>query len=160
MMAGLVIAVGMGWQVLTVIDLTYQMLFDARYRAGDWLARAAEPGDQLGYFGAPHQLPTIPEGVVPIEMFGESSEVERLASGGMRFVVVAPDYFSDPSRERSLFLPETTYRQLKDGTLGYQRVAVFDTPSLLRRPLPYLPFVNPTVQLFEWTGASATGEGE
>lgn len=160
--AGVVIAIGMGWQVLTASDLTYQMLFDARYRAGDWLATTAEPGDRFGYFGARHQLPSIPEGVVPIELMGDSSAVERLArgAGGMRFLVVAPDYFSDPSRERSLFLPETMYRRLKDGTLGYQRVAVFETPSLLRRPLPYLPYVNPTVQFFEWTGASISGEGE
>lgn len=162
MLAGLVVTVGLGWQVLTGIDLTYQMLFDARYRAGDWLAAAADPGDRLGYFGARHQLPSVPAGVVPIEMMTDSSAVERVArgAGGVRFIVVAPDYFGDPSRERSLFLPEAIYRQLKDGTLGYERAAMFTTPSFLRRPLPYLPYVNPTVQLFEWTAAATSGGGE
>jgi 4-amino-4-deoxy-L-arabinose transferase-like glycosyltransferase len=159
-LVGVVLVFGVGWQVLTALDLTYQMLFDARYRAGDWLARTAEPGDRLGYFGVRHQLPAIPVGVVPIEMREDASAIDRLTSGDMRFVVVAPDYFSDPSRERSLFLPEAIYRQLKDGTLGYQPVAVFNTPSLLHRPLPYLPYVNPTVQLFEWSEAAIPADGE
>lgn len=156
-LAAVVIVIGVGWEALTAIDLTHQMLSDARYGAGAWLAREADPGDRVGYFGVRHQLPLIPEGVMPIELRDAPDPVERLTGGSMRFVLVAPDYFSDPSRERSLFLPETILNRLKDGTLGYRRVAVFETRSLLRRPLPYLPYVNPTVQIFEWTGATATG---
>jgi hypothetical protein len=33
--------------------------------------------------------------------------------------------------------------------MGWTRVARFETRGLLRRPLPYLPYVNPAVRIYE-----------
>jgi hypothetical protein len=145
----LVLVAGLGWQLLGAVDLTYQMLFDARYAAGTWLGGHVVPGDRIGYFGAAHQLPPIPRGVLPVTLDRLPAPEQALRRGLVEWVVVAPDYFSDTAREHSLFLPDSTYRRLRDGSLGYRRVASFATPPLSGRALPYLPYVNPRVQLFQ-----------
>ncbi len=145
----LVLVAGLGWQVLGAVDLTYQMLFDARYAAGTWLGGRVVAGDRVGYFGAAHQLPPLPLGVVPVTLDRLPAPEQALRQGSVEWVVVAPDYFSDPAREHSVFLPDSTYRRLRDGSLGYRRVASFATAPLTGRPLPYLPYVNPRVQLFQ-----------
>ena len=161
-LAAVVLVLGLGWEVVAASDLTYQMLFDARYAAGDWLASHARGGDRVGYFGAEHQLPHIPPGVTPVQLSPEMAPAANAAasppeaalrSGAVRWVLVVPDYSSDAARDRSLFLPAATYAALRDGSLGYRRVARFATPSLIGRPLPYLPYVNPRVQVFERVSA-------
>jgi len=153
-----VMVLGLGWQLVKAADLTYQMVFDARYEAGAWLATAAEPGDQVAYFGISHKLPMMPAGIQPVRMTQDTTARNRLAAREFRFVLVAPDYFSDPARERSLFLPEPIYDDLRNGALGYHRAAIFVTSPLLGRPLPYLPYVNPTVQVFEASGPTSIPE--
>jgi hypothetical protein len=143
------VVAGVGWQALAAVDLTYQMLFDARYAASQWLGRRVVAGDRVGYFGAAHQLPRIPPGVTPVTLDRLPAPEQALRRGLVEWVVVAPDYFSDPAREHSLFLPDSTYRRLRDGSLGYRRVATFATAPLTGRPLPYLPYVKPRVQLFQ-----------
>ncbi len=169
-LAAIALVVGLGWELVSAADLSYQMLFDARYAAGDWLATHVHPGDQVGYFGAEHQLPHLPAGVTPVELAPDvtagsaragaaavapiaPSPDAALRTGAVRWVLVIPDYFSDTARERSLFLPAPTYAALEDGSFGYRRVAAFATPSLIGRALPYLPYVNPRVQVFERLGA-------
>jgi hypothetical protein len=129
-------------------EITHAMLTDARGPASEWLSRHATPGDTLGYFGRPHQLPYIPAGV-RVEQLQLSETESRLSDVRPRWVVVAPDYFADPQRERSIFLPLAVYEGLRDGSLGWKLVARFESPGLLGRPLPYLPYVNPVVQLYQ-----------
>ncbi len=129
-------------------EITHAMLTDARGPASEWLSRHAMPGDTLGYFGRPHQLPYIPAGV-RVEQLQLGGAETRLGDVRPRWVVVAPDYFADPQRERSVFLPLAAYEGLRDGSLGWKLVARFESPGLLGRPLPYLPYVNPVVQLYE-----------
>lgn len=129
-------------------EVTHAMLTDARYAASAWLGGHAAPGDTLGFFGRPHQLPHVPVGVNALAL-NEGDGRDRLRAVRPRWIVVAPDYFANPSREHSIFLPDVLYDSLQSGALGWQRVARFESRGLLRRPLPYLPYVNPVVQIFE-----------
>lgn len=134
-------------------ELTYAQVVDARWAASRWMAMQLHAGDTLGYFGRPPQLPLIPAGV-HVEALADTGDaaaaLERIRP---RWLVVAPDYFADSSRERSNFLPPALYTQLLDGSRGWRRVARFVSPSLLGRPLPYFPYVNPMVQVFERVAA-------
>lgn len=130
-------------------EVTHAMLTDARRDASTWMASHLTAGDTVGFFGRPHQLPDVPAGV-HAEMMGvdtdAAADLQRIRP---RWIVVAPDYFADPTMERSIFLPTSVYVGLQDGSLGWRRAQRFHSPSLLGRPLPYLPYVNPVVQLFE-----------
>jgi hypothetical protein len=125
------------------------MIVDARKPASTWLAAHADSGDTVGFVGRPHQLPLIPEGVVVEMLDGDGDILGALTRVQPRWIVVAPDYFADTLRERSVFLPAVIHDGLRDGSLGWDLVARFERRGLLGRPLPYLPYVNPTVQLFE-----------
>ncbi len=74
------------------------------------------------------------------------------------WVLVSPDHssrstgaragFRDWGMERSVFLPESVYAGLRDGSLGYNKAADFKTRSLIGRPVKFLPWINPRVQVF------------
>lgn len=130
-------------------EVTHAMLTDARRPASRWLRENAAAGDVVGFFGRPHQLPLIPAGVRAEALHEGADPRERLLAVQPRWVVVAPDYFADPARERSLFLPAQVYNGLRDGSLGWQLAARFESKGLLGRALPYLPYVNPVVQVYE-----------
>jgi hypothetical protein len=140
--------VGFGWLGLNSIDLTYQMLFDARYDAGKWLAAHTQPGDRVVFFGGPPQPPKLPVGVIPVPMPLDTLALEKLGEEPARFVLVLPDWSSGPYMERSRLMPEQVYRDLKQGALGYARVAKFERRPLLGRRHRYLTFINPPVQIF------------
>jgi hypothetical protein len=139
---------GLGGAAVQGMDLTYQMLHDARYQAGEWLARHARAGDTLAYFGGVDQLPALPPGVTARQMPRGAVAAEVLTQENVSFVLVSPDFFSEAGMDRSPALPEGVYERLKDGSLGFQRVAAFRTEPLVGTPLRYLPFVNPPVQVF------------
>jgi 4-amino-4-deoxy-L-arabinose transferase-like glycosyltransferase len=130
-------------------EVTHAMLTDARRPASRWLREHAAAGDVIGFFGRPHQLPLIPAGVRAQALHDGADPRERLLAVQPRWVVVAPDYFADPGRERSIFLPAQVYDGLRNGSLGWRLAARFESKGLLRRPLPYLPYVNPVVQVYE-----------
>jgi 4-amino-4-deoxy-L-arabinose transferase-like glycosyltransferase len=142
---------------LGTIDLTWQMLADARYDAGNWLAREAKPGDALTFFGRPHQLPAIPDGVRVEPLSADPAAEARLRAGEFAWVIVAADYFADSSRTRSQMLPDSTWRRLLDGSLGLRLVHTSSRASLLGRPLAYLPYVNPVVRIFARADAAPAG---
>ena len=130
-------------------ELTHAMLTDARRPASRWLGARATPGDTLGFFGRPHQLPHIPAGVHAQALHDDGDARSRLLQLRPRWVIVAPDYFADPHRERSIFLPEDLYQDLRTGSSGWRPAMRFESRGLLGRPLPYFPYVNPTVQIYE-----------
>lgn len=153
--AWLTAAAGLAVPLARSTDLTHQMMFDARYAAGEWIAASLSPGDSIGFFGIRHKLPALPEGVGAVQLREDDAvTTARLAAGRPGYLLVAPDYFSTEDRERSTMFPDDLYRQLLDGTLGYRRVATFKTEPLLGYPLPYLPYVNPQVRIFRYSGAS------
>ncbi len=146
-------------------DLTYQMLVDARQPAAEWFRQAARPGDKLAYFGDICQLFTLPDGAQAVAMPLETTQIYKaLARGDFRFVMVAPDYTSRSmgayagllhrGLDHSRFLPAPILAGLRDGSLGYRRAAFFSASSLLGRPTPYMPWVNPPVEMFEKCAAS------
>ena len=153
-LAILATVIGLGWLSAWAIDIRYQVWKDARNPASDWLAEHAKPGDKVGFFGSVGQLPRIPRDVLPVSIESDSAS-RQLKEGGVRLVLVIPDYSSQgqPGLERSLYLPESTYHELQDGSLGFTRVAQFKTRPLpfLGRNLDNLPWVNPPVQIFERT---------
>jgi len=148
---------GFGHMAAKGVDLTYQMLFDARQEAGLWLAKQCSPGDQLTFFGSYNQLPALPRGVQAWQMPKDASIPGIWQQKRVRFVLVIPDFSSSPGMEWNRFIPEPVYKGLNDGSLGYEKVAHFRTPPLLGRPLKYLPFVNSSVQIYTPAGDSLTG---
>jgi hypothetical protein len=146
---------GLGWLGGWALDMRYQVWNDARNQASEWLAGNARPGDRVGFFGSVGQLPRIPRDVRPVSIESDSA-AERIREAGVRLVLVIPDYSSQGGEgiERSRYLPESTYRALLDGSLGFERVAHFRTaplPLVGRNLLGEIPWVNPPVQIFERT---------
>lgn len=147
--AGAVLA--LGWLGANAFNLTYQMWRDARYEAGNWLARNLSRGLVVGFYGDKGQLPAIPEGVRVERMVAR--EV-KLAKAPVDVLLVVPDYTSPPGFERSLFLPESDYTSLVNGKLPYELAARFEVaPPWGGR----FPFVNPPVQVFVRSGLPVTG---
>lgn len=155
--------------VLWAVDLTHAMLRDSRYEAGRWIAATARPGDALEYFGSEHKHPPMPATLssrqaIPFRgsMFrADTSEraVRAIEDGWRerepRFVVLVPDY-TNPGKPHAASCPPAVYRSLEAGTLGYRRVALFQTPALipfLRRPELDYPVVNPPIRIYERTGS-------
>ena len=149
-MAVLLLLAAAGTRGFRALDLTWQMVRDARYPASAWLAEQSRPGDVLGYFGAAHQLPALPPGLRPVQLHGDSAE-SVFRAGRIRYVYVAPDYFADSLHLRSSFLPEELYHRLEDGTLGFRLVQRFETPPLRSGWLTHFPWVNPPVRVYEAT---------
>jgi hypothetical protein len=71
---------------------------------------------------------------------------------GPEYVVIIPDWTSQPGMERSADCPPEVYEALKDGSVGYTPVAYFPPRSLfgewrLRPPLDN-PSVCPPARIF------------
>jgi len=144
----ILVTVAFGTEGFRALDLTYQMVRDARYPAGAWLEAQGRPGDRIGFFGAFHQLPPLPTWLEPVQLSTDSA-LRASGAGKLRYVYVAPDYFSDSLHQRSSFLPESTYGRLQSGTLGFRRAARFQTRPLRATWLRHFPYINPPVQVFE-----------
>ncbi|MEO8294439.1 MAG: hypothetical protein ABI613_02910 [Gemmatimonadota bacterium] len=143
--------VGLGWLAAWAIDMRYQVWFDARNAASEWIETHARPGDKIAFFGSVGQLPRIPRDVLPIRIDDDSLTSQRLVESGARLVLVIPDYSSRGGLERSQYLPEHTYEQLRDGSIGFTEAAHFKTNPILGRHLYNLPIVNPPVQIYQRT---------
>lgn len=142
--APLGLAVVCGWSLLRGSDLTYQMLHDSRYELAAWLRQHTVPGDRVAYFGAPLKLPPI-----ETHIRTEPATWQRIYRGsppgtGPDIILVIPQQRFEAVHEWTL--PDTIFRGLKDGSLGYRPVLFLQTRSLFsRRPIP---FVNPSVRVF------------
>jgi 4-amino-4-deoxy-L-arabinose transferase-like glycosyltransferase len=153
-------------------DLTYAMLRDSRYAAGAWIAANSRPGDAVEYFGSEHKNPPLPAWVSSrtaitsrgsLFVYDTSQVAVRSITDAWlerqpRFVVLLPDYASRPGEPHSASCPPAIYRALEDGSLGYRRAELFQTPPLLgwsRRPSLDHPVVNPPIRVYERVGASS-----
>ena len=152
--------------LLWASDLTDAMLRDSRYAAGAWLRDHARPGDALEYFGSEHKHPPMPTWLTsrhPIPFRGNLYRADTSAAAVAavvaawnerhpRFVVLVPDYSSAPGAAYAASCPPAIYRALEDGSLGYRRVALFQSATPLawvRRPLLDHPVVNPPIRVYE-----------
>ena len=130
------------------LDLTYQMIFDARRDAGAWLAVHAVPGSRLAYFGLVDQLPRLPAGTAVHLTSPDASVETQWSPDPPHFVLVIPDFSSEPGMPRSRFLTQGVYERLQDGSLGYRPAARFATRPLFGQSLKYLPYVNSPVEIY------------
>ncbi len=142
---GLLAAAGIGWTTLRGVDLTVQMLRDARYQAGAWLARAVQPGDTVAYYGATLKLPALRTDAVvtpgPWQYLGAEPATRTPA-----FIVSVPQQITEPVHE--WVVPDSTFGRLLDGSLGYRQVLAIQAKALFPRPLLVSSFVNPPVRVF------------
>lgn len=146
------------WLGARGMDLTYQMLFDSRIAAGNWLAQHGQPSDEIVFFGpTPNTVPPLPAGMSSRGLPEDATALEILKRERVRYVLAIPGFFSDVGLERNRFVPEVVRQHLEDGTLGYRKLAVFETRPLFEGPLADFPLaslgylVNPTVQIFGLT---------
>jgi hypothetical protein len=140
-------AAGLAWSAVRGLDLTWQMLKDARYDAGEWIARHVQPGDTVGHYGARLKLPAIPRGVSIV-----SGPLRVRTSGDTasdtypQLLFIIPQQTHEVAHEWNV--PDSVFRRLLDGSLGYVQVLAVQAPGLVRRPVQVAPFVNPPVRLF------------
>jgi len=128
------------WMLLRGADLTWQMLRDSRYEAGEWFARNARAGDRIGYYGTePHKLPFV-SGTMSL-MRGPA---QLPVQDGPEFLVVIP--WQDYERVHEYNLPDATYAALRRGDAGYRQLLGLKTPALFQ--LQPGTWVNPEVKVF------------
>ncbi|MGH9938667.1 MAG: ArnT family glycosyltransferase [Blastocatellia bacterium] len=151
-----------GWQLLIGVDLTYAQYYDTRYEATAWFERERPRGARVEYFGAAETMPHLPADIISrpvagrsqwVGKFGHGPDVLRyLAREGPEYVVIIPDWTSQPGMERSADCPPEVYAALKDGAIGYGQAAFFAPRSLLSgwrsRPPLDNPSVCPPVRIF------------
>jgi hypothetical protein len=139
----------LGWMAFRGFDLSFQMMCDARYAASRWLEREFRPGDTAIYFGDSSQLPLLPPGLTPIHA-PDASGPEFIERERARFVFVIQDWSSAAGMERSHYLSEDLYERLRNGSLGYRQVKLFETRPLWQRfhSGHHQYIVNPTVRVF------------
>lgn len=158
--------------LLWAADLTYGMVRDSRYAAGAWIAANARPGDALEYFGSEHKHPPMPQWLSSRQAIPFRGSTFRSDTGAVairsviegwrdrqpRFVALVPDYTS-VAGPFAASCPPAIFRGLEDGSLGYRRARLFQTPSLIpwvRRPSLDHPVVNPPIRIYERVGEPTT----
>ena len=160
---------------LQAIDLTNFMWRDARYSAAAWLNANVTPGQQIGFFSVGNHLPRVRADLqyVRVDRFAGTRQnihysaadiqgmVQLLLEKNPRYLLVIPDQSAVPGLPHGLTAPPELYRLLEDGTLGYRKVARFETPALfpaLRRPdlVDYYDVVSPPVDIYTMESRTST----
>ncbi len=153
-------------QSLRSADLTWQMIQDSRFHAADWLARNANDGDRIEYFGPPQKLPPLHPSwttgraaeyrgmYVPARI--DDAKVREILQGWderhPRFVIAIPDHTSAPGVPHSHTFPPQLFESMRQGRAGFRFAAYFRTRPLFPwLPPPRLdyPTVNPPIHIFE-----------
>jgi hypothetical protein len=164
----------LGLSSLHAVDLTYQMVFDSRYEAADWLRNEAKAGDTIAYFGPASKLPHLEagielqqatdyQGMYSVPDTGDVKVREILSHWEVSkpgFVILMPDHTSAQSAPYSHTVPPRLFTGLKAGSMGYRQVAFFQTPSLFPwLDMPQLDYrtVNPSIHIFAPNAMERTG---
>lgn len=144
-----------GWPLLIGADLTFAQYYETRYAASAWLKTYAQPGDQIEYFGGTQKIPHLPAEIKTqriagrLKWKGESghgpSVLQYLVEQGPEYLLIIPDWTSQPGMDHSADNPPEVYAALINGSVGYAQVAFFPTPSLPLSPLPRPSLDNPSV---------------
>ncbi|MEQ9495592.1 MAG: glycosyltransferase family 39 protein [Deltaproteobacteria bacterium] len=163
-----VTAVAFAWGGLRGVDLTHAMLNDSRYAAAEWLAPRLAAGDRVDHFGGTEKLPPLPVGVestraaphlsfhkkAPDGPEMQASIKERWDEDPPKFIVLMPDHAAKHGPFHHTCPPQT-FRDLESGALGWDRVQLFQTPSLfpwVQRPKLDYPVVNPPIRIYAKRG--------
>jgi hypothetical protein len=143
-----VVALTCAWMLLRGTDLTWQMLRDSRYEAGEWLERNVKAGERIGYYGTePNKLPFIAETVALVP-----GPARLPVTDGPEFLVVIP--WQDYERVHEHNLPDETYAALRRGDAGYRQLLALKTRSLF--PTRPGTWVNPEVKVFVRSDRAST----
>jgi hypothetical protein len=151
--------------LLRGIALTYEMIKDSRFAAGEWLEAQTQVGDRVEYFGPVGKLPPLKAGVVTgqaTDYLGifvrtpvDAAKVEEIRRGWQErkpeFVITMADLSSPSGVPHNISLPPEVYAGLMGGTMGYRLAAQFKTPPLfpwLPKPALDYPTVNPVIRVF------------
>ena len=142
-MAWLTVALVLGFSAVRGGDLTYQMLNDSRYAGTAWFQGVARPGDRVGHMVPARNLPYLPDGVRTM-MIQPASFTSLPDDSRPEFIISIP--LSDTEIVHEPGLPDATFQQLVDGTMGYRQVALLQGRTLFsHRPARYL---NPPLRIF------------
>ncbi len=161
--------VAYGWGLLRGVDLTHAMLFDSRYAAAQWLAPRLSAGDRVDHFGGTEKLPPLPVGVESARAAPHLSFHKKAPDGPEmqarikarwdadppKFIVIMPDHAAKHGPHHHTCPPQT-FADLESGALGWDRVALFQTPSLIpwvQRPKLDYPVVNPPIRVYAKRGS-------
>lgn len=142
-LVSVIMILGFGWIGLRAIDLTYQMIFDSRYEAGQWIKQNVKEDKKIAFFTVQNILPHLEKDTQAIQLVDVTSPDEKLRNEKIDFVLIQPDWSSKIGSDRSHFFPESVYEQVKNGSLGYREVASFETKSLFNGFFLDLPLVTP-----------------
>ncbi len=148
-----VLLLGFSWLALRSIDLTYQMVSDSRYAAAEWLETHASTGDKIAFVSLT-QIPHLPPGTSAIDLIEDPEPLSSLVAKEARFLLLQTDFSSERIDKYSRFFPAELYDAMVDGSLDYEKKAVFVSKSLFTGFLLDLPLVtphlvNPRVTIFE-----------
>lgn len=161
--------VAYGWGFLRGVDLTHAMLNDSRYAAAEWLAPRLVAGDRIDHFGGTEKLPPLPLGVASTRAAPHLSFHKKAPDGPEMqarikqrwdedpptFIVIMPDHAAKHGPFHHTCPPQT-FADLESGALGWDRVKLFQTPSLfpwVQRPELDYPVVNPPIRIYAKRGA-------
>jgi hypothetical protein len=137
-----VVAITLVWSLVRVADLTWQMQHDSRLELEAWLRDNAQPGDHVGYYGAPLKLPALAKGIV--SQPGPWAEGRDSVASWPEFIVIIPQQVYEIEHEWNL--ADERYRELQSGRWNYEAWLALRGPSLFdKRPINW---VNPPVRLF------------
>ena len=151
--------------LLRGFDLTYEMIYDSRYEAGEWLASRTKAGDRIEYFGTPEKLPPVMAGIItsnaipyfgmhvapPDENEATHTILQNWEERKPTFVITIPDLTSSKGVPHNHTCPPKIFAGLMSGTIGYQLAGFFQTPRLfpwLPKPQLDYPTVNPPIHIF------------
>ncbi len=137
--AGVVLAVALGYRLLIAADLSYAQHYETRYQASEWFREHARAGDQVESCGSSYTQPYLdasiisrlrPGGWVPFQGRNDSRLPEEgaAARGPAEYVLVIPDWTSVPGMQRSAECPPDVFAGLMAGTDGYHLVASVAPP--------------------------------
>ncbi len=159
---GPVLAVLVVSRLVIVADLAYAQFHETRYAAADWVRTHVRPGDRIEYFGVTETLPALDRTVESRRVMGRQQWVGESGHGpavldylireGPEYLIVVPDWTSEPGMVHSGDCPPDVFAALVDGRAGYALAASFEPvsilPARLRRPPLDNPSVAPPVRIF------------
>jgi hypothetical protein len=161
------------FNLLRGAGLTWEMLHDSRYAAGEWLAEHTEAGDTIEYFGPNGKLPPLPADVktcsatfyggIYVPVATDDAKVEEILQGWRerrpKYIILMPDQTSPPGVAYNSSCPPQLCDGLLDGSRGFTLAARFKTAPLFHwQKLPSLdyPTVNPPIHIFTLPKQPAT----
>jgi hypothetical protein len=120
--------VACGWSLLRGLDLQRLSWNDSRYAAADWVAAHVRPGDRLAHPGAERRIVLMPRFRTPFQRV--PIEIPKAPVPGATLFDSEFIYLQGKDDLTDFWhTPRWAYEGLLDGSLGFDRVAEFETPA-------------------------------